>query len=248
MSDKSNELETATENLLSVNITPKLTCSYCDKQFKKQNLYDVHVLKQPCVLSVYRTNCIICNMIFKKREEYELHTLSDVHLNNIYGLTNREFKWNSSSKIQTKQAGFTISYGNETSESYEIQDDEPETQVSQDKIEEPVSIISNEIPPMPTMDDIRKKKIINHLSKIKESSDPVATFYTLLKRLTLPDYDGLYIYIAKEPYLNEQDKKFFIQIIIKFIRDLESLLKEGQTTFEGKDIKQIIINLSNKKR
>ena len=222
------------------------TCKYCKKTFKKQAQYDVHALKQPCLNPQFRTNCLVCNVIMASRDEYEKHVVSREHFNIVAGLTNRNFKWQPSSKNKTKQAAFTINYENDTTESFEVAAEEEEEEQNITQSAPPA--VTEAVPPMPTRDEIRKRQIINHLDKIKTSGDPGGTFYKLLSKLTLPDYDGLYICIAREPSLSDVEKKFFIGVIIKFIRDLEVLLQKGTATFENKDIRQIIVNLSNKKR
>ena len=217
-------------------------CKYCDKIFKKQVQLDEHALKQPCLKAQFKTNCLICCVRMESRAEYESHILSREHYNTVAAITERNFKWQPTSKTKSKQAAFTINYENDTTESFEVaEEEEPQQQ--------PPPAVMDAIPPMPTRDEIRKRQIINQLAKIKATSDPGATFYRLLTKLTLPDYDGLYIYIAREPSISDPEKKFFISVIIKFIRDLEALLQNsGNSTFEGKDIRQIILNLSNKKR
>ena len=217
------------------------TCKYCNKKFKKQQQFDEHSKKQPCLRPQFKTNCLVCDILMETRADYERHILGRDHFNRVAGLTNRDFKWQPASKNKVKQAAFTINYENDTTESFEVKEDEEHP-------EPPAPTETAEVPPMPTRDEIRKRQIINHLDKIKASSDPGATFYKLLSKLTLADYDGLYIYIAREPSLSDPEKKFFIGIIIKFIRDLETLLQKGNSVFEGKDIRQIIVNLSNKKR
>jgi hypothetical protein len=217
-------------------------CKYCEKTFKKQAQLDEHTLKQPCLKAQFKTNCLLCGIRMDTRAEYDRHIVGREHFNLVAGLTSRDFKWQPASKSKTKQAGFTINYENDTTESFEVAEEEHQE-------EQPPSTVSDSIPPMPTRDEIRKRQIINQLAKIKASSDPGATFYKLLSKLTLADYDGLYIYIARETSLSDVEKKFFIQVIIKFIRDLEAMLQSGgASTFEGKDIRQIIVNLSNKKR
>ena len=156
-------------------------------------------------------------MLFRSdtRAEYDRHILTRDHFSMVAGITNREFKWQPTSQNKNKQAAFTINYENDTTESFDVAEEE--------EVPPPPAAVSDTIPPMPTRDEIRKRQIINQLAKIKASSDPGATFYKLLSKLTIPDYDGLYIYIAREPSLSAPEKKFFISIIIKFIRDLEAL-------------------------
>ena len=243
MADSTIELQSSAIEVIPIEIptVDSRKCKYCEKTFKKQSQLDEHSLKQPCLKAQFKTNCLICSIRMDTRTEYERHILSREHFNTVAGLTNREFKWQPASKSKTKQAGFTINYENDTTESFEVAEEEehPEPPAPSDVVE---------VPPMPTRDEIRKRQIINQLAKIKASSDPGATFYKLLSKLTLVDYDGLYIYIAREPGLSDVEKKFFIQIIIKFIRDLETMMQSGSSVFEGKDIRQIIMNLSNKKR
>lgn len=233
----------------------ELKCKYCNKLFKSSKLYEVHILKQPCLKTQYKSNCLICMENFDTRIEYENHIVTRNHYNTVSNITDKEFKWKSSQPILNydNNVGFTINYDNLTTDIFEVKKN-----LSQSLNDVP-AVITNEqpmlpidVPPVITNDqpllpiDDRKKHIINYLSKIKLSSNPALTFYKLLTKLKLADYNGLYIYIIRDTTLADVDKKIFITIIIKFIRDLELLMKNGQNTFENKDISQIIANISNK--
>lgn len=63
----------------SINVHNIYTCDTCNKKFPKEDTFNLHLLKQPCILQQNRTNCTKCGLFFATRVELVSHILTPEH-------------------------------------------------------------------------------------------------------------------------------------------------------------------------
>ena len=70
-------------------LTPNnYNCNVCNKHFIKEDAYNTHRLKQPCISQQNRTNCSRCYLFFATRAELVSHILTQEHRNGITNYIN----------------------------------------------------------------------------------------------------------------------------------------------------------------
>ena len=70
-------------------LTPNnYNCNVCNKHFIKEDAYNTHRLKQPCISQQNRTNCSRCYLFFATRAELVSHILTPEHRNGITNYIN----------------------------------------------------------------------------------------------------------------------------------------------------------------
>lgn len=63
----------------SINVHNIYTCETCNKKFPKEDTFNLHLLKQPCIPQQNRTNCIKCGLFFATRTDLVSHILTPEH-------------------------------------------------------------------------------------------------------------------------------------------------------------------------
>jgi hypothetical protein len=78
-------LESVQSVIESDNIPKTYKCLVCNRAFKKETLYNEHLLTQTCISDNHRTNCIRCRIFFDTRTDLAAHILTPEHR---VGITN----------------------------------------------------------------------------------------------------------------------------------------------------------------
>jgi hypothetical protein len=216
-------------------------------------------MRQTC--STIKTNCLICNIKCNSLAELELHNISREHLDIIISNipssnTGGDFAPPCPPAVaaikNSPKLEFTIKYSDQTTDCLELQHIIPP---SQQLLPPPCDT------PLPTRSELTQLAIMRKFKKILTQPSTLSTLSTLstistpssensnieqcyfyLTKLDVSDYIGLWKNISTYDF-TPTEKKTLITQVTRFLHALKALLTNNATTFEDKNIHQILNNI-----